>query len=136
MGMDVFGKEPSDKRGEYFRANIWSWVPLHEAMYRTCADVLEKELLDAMGYNDGAGPDDQATCSLMADRIEEVLSEKPGGFQVWGDLRKTADGRLLGSEELKELGPEVETFTPYVATGEHVQAFTQFLRYCGGFSVC
>ena len=25
MGMDVYGRKPKNKTGEYFRANIWSW---------------------------------------------------------------------------------------------------------------
>ena len=28
MGMDVYGKKPKNKDGEYFRANVWYWHPL------------------------------------------------------------------------------------------------------------
>ena len=28
MGMDVFGKNPTDEKGAYFRNNVWFWHPL------------------------------------------------------------------------------------------------------------
>lgn len=28
MGMDVYGKDPKDESGRYFRANVWYWHPL------------------------------------------------------------------------------------------------------------
>ncbi|WP_148074589.1 hypothetical protein [Bythopirellula goksoeyrii] len=136
MGMDVYGREPSDEQGNYFRASVWSWLPLHEAMYRTCADVLDQELIEAMAFNGGDGPEDQETCNQIADRMEALLREKPGGIEVHATLRKTADGRLLSPEELAQLDPKVETQTPYRVTGEHMQEFIGFLRHCGGFAVC
>jgi len=133
MGMDVIGRDPGDKRGEYFRASVWSWQLLLEAMIRSCGDFLDRELLETMGFNDGAGPLNQKTCSLIADRIESLLEEAPGGFQVWGELRKTTSGRLLDADEARALPPEVETTTPFVTDGEQVKEFIDFLRHCGGF---
>jgi len=30
MGMDVFGKHPTNDTGTYFRASVWGWAPLAE----------------------------------------------------------------------------------------------------------
>ena len=29
MGMDVYGRDPDSPAGKYFRANVWSWRPIH-----------------------------------------------------------------------------------------------------------
>ena len=29
MGMDVYGKNPINDDGKYFRANIWCWRPIY-----------------------------------------------------------------------------------------------------------
>ena len=47
--------------GGYFRANVWSWRPIHDLMQKLCSDFLDEEVLEHMGYNDGAGPKDQET---------------------------------------------------------------------------
>ena len=28
MGMDVYGENPKNEKGEYFRNNVWWWRPL------------------------------------------------------------------------------------------------------------
>jgi hypothetical protein len=70
MGMDVFGRNPDSKAGEYFRANVWSWRPIHDLIIRLCSDFLDKEILGSLGYNDGSGPEDQETCTQIANRFE------------------------------------------------------------------
>ena len=73
MGMDVVGRNPSAEAGEYFRANVWSWRPIHDLIVQLCSDLLDEETLVGIGYNDGAGPADQTTCSGMANRFERWM---------------------------------------------------------------
>jgi hypothetical protein len=40
MSLDVYGKRPSSKTGEYFRANVWSWRPIHDLIFQLCSDLL------------------------------------------------------------------------------------------------
>lgn len=134
MGMDVYGKQATRKCGEYFRACIWSWRPLHRQMDALCSDLLEPGLLLAMAYNDGAGPDDQETCSEMADRFEKALVDYPNGFSLESDLRMDESGRFVREEELMR-NPGLRTKSPYRADRELVQEWIQFLRHCGGFAV-
>ena len=35
MGMDLFGTKPTTKRGEYFRANIWTWGRILDSIAAT-----------------------------------------------------------------------------------------------------
>jgi hypothetical protein len=42
---------------------------------------------------------------------------------------------LVSDEELAR-NPQLATKSPYSVARSHVQEFVQFLRNCGGFSVC
>lgn len=55
MGMDVFGQDPKNEKGEYFRNNVWWWRPLWEF-----CEFVAPELTSMVenGYsNDGDGLD-------------------------------------------------------------------------------
>lgn len=134
MGMDVYGKQPTDKKGSYFRANVWYWAPLRNAMGRTSYDLLGDELLIDMGYNGGAGPDDQAICNQLAERLERALEDDRSVFEVQSDLVVDASGCFLTPEEARALGPD-RVFSPYRFNRDVVFAWTEFLRHCGGFEV-
>jgi hypothetical protein len=62
MGMDVFGKDPRSKTGEYFRRNVWGWRPLWEYM-----ENVHPELVASVtnGHtNDGDGLDNDGSIVL------------------------------------------------------------------------
>ena len=62
MGMDVYGKNPANEVGEYFRRNVWGWHPLWEY----CEDV-HGEIAGAVEHghsNDGDGLDGTASVEL------------------------------------------------------------------------
>ena len=134
MGMDVFGKEPSNQQGQYFRASIWGWRPLLEAMEHCCGDLLGEELINEMSYNDGAGVGDQKTCSLMATRLETFLAAHPDGVRLDSDVRVDREGKFVGSGETDSANGG-ETFSPYHADPELFHDWINFLRHCGGFEV-
>jgi hypothetical protein len=63
MGMDVFGKNPVNETGEYFRNNVWWWRPL----WNYCYDVAPHLLIGVSGStNDGDG--------LEADDTQELVN--------------------------------------------------------------
>ena len=53
MGMDVFGKNPKSKEGEYFRNNVWWWRPLAIYCYEVAPDIAAR--CKYWGSNDGDG---------------------------------------------------------------------------------
>jgi hypothetical protein len=135
MGMDVSGRNADSKAGEYFRANIWSWRPIHALIVELCSDLLDEELLTAMCYNDGAGPSDQETCTAMANRFELWMEHHAEGLELDMPGAKVAkDGHFVTEEELAE-NPDIETRTPYEVEDEHLKEWIEFLRHCGGFEV-
>ncbi len=135
MGMDVVGRNPSSPAGKYFRANGWSWRPIHALVYELCSDLLDEETLDLMGLNEAAGPPDQSICTEMANRFELWMEHNVQGFSLdnpW--IRVTEDGRVVSEEERAE-NPDIETRTPYHVEDEHLKKWIEFLRHCGGFQV-
>lgn len=134
MGMDVVGRKPSSKAGEYFGANVWSWRPIHDLIAQLCSDLLDAETLEKIGFNGGAGPTDQETCSEMAKRFENWMEHHVEGHGLESETRVTEDGRFVSQKELEE-NSDLETESPYNVEDEHIKEWIEFLRHCGGFEV-
>jgi hypothetical protein len=134
MGMDVYGKNPSSESGKYFRATIWSWPDIHRLMVTACRDLLSEGLLKAMEYNEGAGPDDQATCEEMANRLEVALKSVDDSL-----IAETGRVELNSIEELASVLRSGEVTNRmqfgYTTRRELLTGWIEFLRHCGGFSV-
>lgn len=134
MGMDISGKNPSSEEGEYFRAAIWSWLPIYDLVCRLCSDLLDHQTLESMSYNDGAGPNDQETCTKMAFRFDRWMKHYGSGHEVQLGWRfEVETHRLLRAEEAEEKG--VATEAAYHTSDEHLKDWVEFLRHCGGFEV-
>lgn len=72
MGMDVFGIEPKNEKGAYFRNNVWWWRPLWEY-----CEFVAPELTCAVehGYsNDGDGLDAEDAV-LLAKALRKSLRD-------------------------------------------------------------
>ncbi|MEY4179983.1 MAG: hypothetical protein RLY70_3557 [Planctomycetota bacterium] len=134
MGMDVIGCKPSAPAGEYFRANIWSWRPIHKLIIELCGDLLEESLLVKLGYNMGAGPRDAATCMEMASRFDRWMESHIEGHGLDLGLRVTREGRFVTPDDIAR-NPAIETLSPYRVQDEHLKEWVEFLRCCGGFEV-
>lgn len=134
MGMDVYGRQPTAKAGKYFRANVWSWHPIHALIRELCADLLDPKLLDQLAFNDGAGPTDQQTCTEMANRFEQWMEHHTEGHGLESSLRVNQEGRFITLEELDQ-NPDLETKSPYEVSDDHLKEWIEFLRHCGGFQV-
>lgn len=147
MGMDVSGRNPKNKDGEYFRANCWSWRPIH-AMIELADQtihVFDEKTMIAMSYNDGAGLKDQASCDKLADELERLLGDKRRlkkacpvvtgdriGFRVDKEFAVNSEGRFVSADEKVPLD---DLHSPYATDEAHVREFIAFLRGCGGFEV-
>jgi hypothetical protein len=138
MGMDVFGIAPVDDSGRYFRASIWEWRPLCERMKELCGDFLSEELMAAMAFNDGAGPQDQSTCNMIADRLEQwLLANSDEEYSLDSNASQLCvlpGGRLVLRDQLTTDHDAIAS--PYKIRREEIAKFIVFLRNCGGFGVC
>jgi len=82
MGMDVYGRKPKNKTGEYFRANCWSYRPIHWLCYLSTlhhkektgyGDLIPFKTLQGMGLNDGRGLRSDRKCNLLSDYLQDVV---------------------------------------------------------------
>ncbi len=134
MGMDVYGRKPRTEAGKYFRANVWSWHPIHALIVEICGDLLDEETLQHLAFNDGIGPTDQATCTEMAKRFEVWMEHHAEGHVLDSGTQVTEEGRFVSAEE-RAANPDLETRSAYSVSDEHLKEWIEFLRNCGGFEV-
>jgi len=124
MGMDIYGRKPANKTGEYFRANVWSWRPIHYL----CELVMDSKYPD-WAYNDGDGLFNQKDCDTLANKLENYLNKNPNDeISIESDCRVDDKNKFLptGATGGK---------SAYYTTHDHVRNFIKFLRACGGFKI-
>ena len=69
MGMDVYGRAPRSERGQYFRANVWSWHPIWEYCCFVITSTTSKVRHGHTNDGDGLGDED-------ARKLGELLQQK------------------------------------------------------------
>jgi hypothetical protein len=125
MGMDVYGNDPLNADGEYFRNNVWWWGPLWEY----CHDVAP-ELASKVTYgfsNDGDGLDGEDSIALAAALVEALAS---------GHTLKYEENFKAEKEKESQSSNESENFKSwYCFDTNNVEEFVTFLKNCGGFSI-
>jgi len=160
MGMDVYGKNATDERGEYFRNNVWWWRPLWdycEQVYPPCREI------DGHS-NSGAGFDVEGAHALRDALIKEIssgrtyeyekerqefldsipdetctLCEGMGIVQVKEGWFDYVEGEVTFRDPCNsckgtKVKPHFQKHYPFSV--ENVQEFADFLKACGGFEIC
>jgi len=136
MGMDVYGKNPSSEAGKYFRANVWSWGPIHDLIRELCSDLFDERTIVGMAWNQGDGPESQDVCAKMANRFTEWMAHNTGGHSVDENVDMSNRPEASIIEACTELGLDTTPSEPvYYADDEHLAEWVEFLRNCGGFEV-
>lgn len=133
MGMDVYGRNPSEDAGTYFRSSIWYWPSILSVIAST--KVLDDDTIIAMSYNDGAGPG-----ALDAERLADALDALVEGMSddtilpTGGKYDNT--GTAGFANILRQLLPMNDAESEVHITVGDIRQFAEFSRYSGGFSVC
>jgi hypothetical protein len=161
MGMDVFGNNPKNEVGEYFRRNVWGWHPLWEYCQDAHPDIANK--VENGHSNDGDGLASADSIKLAKALKKDIRS---------GSAEKYIQGRneLLNSLPLEDCkycnttgkrtwkageGPndtsqvQIKTCngcngegkvknwsTNYYLDLDDIKDFAEFLENCGGFRIC
>ena len=144
MGVDVCGRNPVSKSGESFQSNWQGWRPILSLIRQLCDDLLDVDTHKAIERNDGAGPNDQAVCTEMANRFARWMEHNVDGYSVEIPNVQVAKEptviagvvchRHVSNEELIA-NPEIETISPYRIDDNGLKEWVEFLRSCGGFEV-
>ena len=148
----------SNNPGVYFRANCWSWRPIH-AICNFAIQIAELPFdTNNWGYNDGGGLKTQEECNDLANAIELYLELNNGNMHDIDDIIYLclgswckADGGFISQatcDELNEAHPTgtilytgvvakngTLAFSSHSSSLNHINNFISFLRKCGGFEI-
>ena len=160
MGMDVSGRKPTTKQGEYFRNNVWWWHPLASYICEVAPEIADH--CDYWQTNDGDGLNAEDSAALADKLQQEINSSRTEQFALihaaWqeltpndpcdlckgtGILRPPAAGECGAGDILIGIKcnacdgngfvPAFSTYYPFSV--DNVRNFVAFLRGCGGFSI-
>jgi hypothetical protein len=147
-----------DNPGYYFRANWWSWRPIH-MLADLAIKVADLSLsTEGWGENGGDGLKTQGECDLLADAMDVYLTlnhkqmsedddriylcmeswvRQTGGF-IDADLEEELSkdnpfGTIMYSGVIDSTGELA--FPAHSASLGHIKEFITFLRNCGGFQI-
>jgi hypothetical protein len=152
--MDVYGQNPSDEVGKYFRRNVWGWRPLWNFVIDH--DLIPKTVARRGHYNDGAGLDADGSVELSkcllglvdsglaAEYVAKRNAELAALPAVTCYICAGTGGRLppptsgAGSHpcngcDSKGSKPSYDTY--YSLDVQDIAEFAAFLAKCGGFSI-
>jgi hypothetical protein len=116
MGMDVFGKKPDSKVGEYFRNSAWWWRPLAQYCCAVAPEITGR--CTHWQTNDGDGLEVQYSKQLAKVLRAKIASGETAKWEAEYDY-------FHRNDEYK-----------YYFSVENVQKFCDFLEHCGGFEIC
>ncbi|MDD1148842.1 hypothetical protein M5G25_11115 [Pseudomonas sp. TNT2022 ID357] len=154
MDVDVYGKIPSSKVGQYFCNSIGWWNPLWSYCEKIAPDLIPTVNLGHSRNGWGLTDDASRTLSghLMAaiesghtkryaDRYRKKLEALPlEPCTICGATGKRTEPPRTGPGEMhcngcNGLGQALNPACHYPFEVENVQAFAEFLRDCGGFEI-
>ena len=156
MGMDVYGNNPKNEQGEYFRANVWYWHPLWD-----CLDQLHPTLCskcESPHDNSGSGlnaRDSLALSKLLKNDLDKGIIEKYiADYNAYIDSLPLEDCKYCDTKGTRDWPQEdgtvltkqcnscngslkVKSFhTWYHMDLNLMKEFQVFLENCGGFRIC
>ena len=151
MGMDVYGIEPREEKGEYFGANVWCWRPLWEYVCEVCD--IDEETRHSGQFNDGREIDNEQAV-YIGTTLHSLI--KMGAVKEYAETYKSESDALpdvecthcsgTGQRDDEHVQGECngchgkgtvrpfETHYPFVE--ESVEEFAQFAKLSGGFEIC
>lgn len=157
MGMDIYGLKPKSTEGDYFRANLWGWRPIHFLCDRAIELSCLKIDTVGWGHNGGYGLKTQEECDKLADALLAYVAismpdaddderfylclgmwvSNSGQFLNEWTTAKLNDtykiGRAMKAGVVQANGDIVEP--AHSICKADVNEFVSFLRNCGGFEI-
>ena len=119
--MDVYGKNPQNEKGKYFRNSVWWWRPLWSLIIKLSPDILTIQDATAGSYNDGYYiPPDKSKAIL--ERLIAFVSDKK--------KNQTVIDEIIESFRRPE-----ETESSYPLDWENIESFIEFISNSEGFEI-
>ena len=152
MGFDVYGENPTEEVGEYFRANVWWWHPLWKFTSQLCDSILTEEDISQGSYNDGHVIDEIKAGKMVkmlrfslstghakkhVEEYEKTKSEIPlEKCDICDGTGKRTDMEVPnGCNKCDGKGEHMPWSTWYHISVKAIEEFTDFIEASGGFSI-
>ena len=153
MGFDLFGVNPKNGKGEYFRNNVWWWRPLWHYTCTVCEDILTDKDCTQGECNNGYSIS-ETKAQGIAHRLSVLV--KNGDTQRYA-VRYARELKKLPDEECefcKGTGKRNDEYvqgtctacrgkgkvrpfvTNYPFSVANVRNFIDFCENSGGFRIC
>ena len=145
MGFDLTGRQPKNKKGEYFRNNCWHWRPLATYVLNLI-ELPEKQ--QNWEFNDGC-----KVSKISAEKIAKKLQQEiDSGNTTKYSKKYKADLKKLPLEKChfckgtkkyqnkkcsfcKNTGKQESWLKNYPFSVENVKEFIEFAKNSGGFKI-
>ena len=153
MGFDIYGEQPTEEIGEYFRNSVWWWKPLWQYICQIAANVLTEKDKEMGWFNDGHLIDKQKAEQIAALLHEEIKSDRAEMYVVkYMDTLKalpkeTCDickGTGTRNDQYVQgtcnachgEGKRTAWASHYPINLENIADFAEFCAASGGFTIC
>lgn len=134
MGMDIYGKAPKNKKGEYFRNNWWWWRPTWGITYDLCKDILSEDDFTGGNMNDGYMISLEKT-EKMADRLDREIENGNLAREVHKFQAANRAAAKKNKKKGLKLGDDGFDFTEdYFTNMANMRGWVEFVRNSGGLS--
>ena len=139
--MDIFGKKPQTKTGEYFRNNVWWWHPLWDYCEHVAPEITGKVVHAHYNSADGLdGFDARQLGFKLQKSIDDGTAEKYVE-EFYFNLSMIPDEPCFCEGKIECLVCSGTGLRPsfkksYHINMENIKEFTEFLMVCGGFEIC
>ena len=136
MGFDLYGKRAKNKRGEYFRANVWWWRKLWEFICMICEDILSEKDKDSGCFNNGHLIN-KTKAEAIAERIK--ISIKDATAKHFAETTKSLQKKAEIYNKESEANPgnkDHDWNADYPFTVTFLKEFMDFAKNSGGFTIC
>jgi hypothetical protein len=137
MGYDLYGMNPRNPAGEYFRSSIWTWPMFHSLIAET--QVLGEEALESICYNDGYEISNQEAIAI-GNGISAIINNADNDAIYApvnaneSSIRMANMGNQL-AEMLTGQGVDVIKSGDEFVNKPYIQEFVDFCLASGGFNV-
>jgi hypothetical protein len=106
----------------------FEFLPLHREEFNVPTVEIKTEVRDLTAPVAGISGPISGLGDQLAERFDLWLEHHASGHQVDFELRVTAEGRFVSTEE-QAPHPEHETLSPYQTDDEHLKERVTFLRH-------
>jgi len=141
MGFDLFGIEPRNRKGEYFRNNIWWWPRLWDFCCDITPEISENDRNSGY-YNSGLVISEKKHRALIEnlkkalndrEKFNEWMSNSEARYANTGHWLDRIFGAIKGLDDEAKVRPKEAR---YHFDWSNVEDFLEFITNNNGFQIC